>query len=71
MAFGNSLSQNKPENCKYPNPNNFCGGFALNAVLADISPKFDNPMAIYCKIQEYQTYSHNLTYKPHSNHFRG
>ena len=56
MAFGNSLSQNKPENCKYPNPNNFCGGFALNAVLADISPKFDNPMAIYCKIQEYQTY---------------
>ena len=56
MAFGNSLSQNKPENCKYPNPNNFCGGFALNAIIVDISPEFDDPMAIYCKIQEYQTY---------------
>lgn len=54
MAFGNSLSQNRLEDCKYPNPNNFCGGFALNAVLAEITPKFNNPMTVYCKIQEYQ-----------------
>ncbi len=59
MAFGNSLSQNKPENCKYPNPNNFCGGFALNAVLAELrtGTGFNNPMEVYCKIQEYQTYN--------------
>lgn len=57
MAFGNSLSQNEPENCKYPSPNNFCGGFALNAVLAEIISEFNNPMTVYCKIQEYQTYN--------------
>ena len=57
MCFGKGLSQNESENCKYPNPNNFCGGFALNAVLAEIISEFNNPMTVYCKIQEYQTYN--------------
>ena len=38
MCFGNKLNQNRPEHCitPFPTPNNFCGGFALNAVLVDL-----------------------------------
>ena len=59
MCFGKGLSQQKAEDCMYPHPNNFCGGFALNAVLAELrtGTGFNNPMEVYCKIQEYQTYN--------------
>lgn len=53
MCFGKGLSRNEPENCKYPNPNNFCGGFALNAVLTALE-KDTSPMCVYTQIQEYQ-----------------
>ena len=38
MCFGNKLNQKRPEHCitPFPTPNNFCGGFALNAVLVDL-----------------------------------
>lgn len=56
MCFGKKLSQDEPGDCMspFPTPNNFCGGFALNAVLTEISPELINPMAVYYKIQEYQ-----------------
>lgn len=55
MCFGKGLSQNKADHYvyPYPYPNNFCGGFALNAVLADMM-RGSSPMAVYMLIQEYQ-----------------
>ena len=51
MAFGKKLCQSK----ELPNPNNYCGGFAMCAVLNDIA-KSDGikPMDIYKAIQEFQ-----------------
>lgn len=56
MCFGKNRNQNDPEQCRYPNPNNFCGGFALNAVLSDLAEleEFDDAMNVYCQIQTYQ-----------------
>lgn len=56
MCFGKNKCQNNPEHCRYPSPNNFCGGFALNAVLSDLDELegIDDPMKVYCQIQEYQ-----------------
>lgn len=55
MCFGKGLNQNKSEHCKYPSPNNCCGGFALNAVLAELITGFNNPNEVYDTIQTYQT----------------
>ena len=53
MCFGRNKCQNNPEHCKYRNPNNCCGGFALNAVLVELK-KPDDPMEVYEEIQKYQ-----------------
>ena len=55
MCFGKGLSQDRADHYvyPYPYPNNFCGGFALNAVLADMM-RGSSPMAVYMLIQEYQ-----------------
>lgn len=55
MCFGKGLNQNKSEHCEYPSPNNCCGGFALNAVLAELITGFNNPNEVYNTIQTYQT----------------
>jgi len=49
MCFGRKHCQRKYE----PIDNNYCGGFALNAVLAELGQPND-PMAVYNKIQQYQ-----------------
>lgn len=52
MCFGNRKCQNDPE---YPSPNNYCGGFALSAILVELRiPGTDDPLVVYGKIQEYQ-----------------
>lgn len=48
MAFGKNLSQSKEET----NPNNYCGGFAMYAILADLFG--DGPKGVYDEIQEFQ-----------------
>lgn len=55
MCFGNKLNQNRPEHCitPFPTPNNFCGGFALNAVLVDLGSGM-RPIEVYMRIQDYQ-----------------
>ena len=55
MCFGNKLSQKRPEHCitPFPTPNNFCGGFALNAVLVDLGSG-TRPIEVYMRIQDYQ-----------------
>ena len=55
MCFGNKLSQKRPEHCitPFPTPNNFCGGFALNAVLVDLGSD-TYPIEVYMRIQDYQ-----------------
>lgn len=55
MCFGNKLNQNRPEHCitPFPTPNNFCGGFALNAVLVDLGSG-TRPIEVYMRIQDYQ-----------------
>lgn len=55
MCFGNKLSQKRPEHCitPFPTPNNFCGGFALNAVLVDLG-NGTCPIEVYMRIQDYQ-----------------
>lgn len=55
MCFGNKLNQNRPEHCitPFPTPNNFCGGFALNAVLVDLGSG-THPIEVYMRIQDYQ-----------------
>lgn len=55
MCFGNKLNQNRPEHCitPFPTPNNFCGGFALNAVLVDLGSG-TLPIEVYMRIQDYQ-----------------
>ena len=55
MCFGKGLNQNKSEHCEHPSPNNCCGGFALNAVLAELITGFNNPNEVYNTIQTYQT----------------
>lgn len=55
MCFGNKLNQKRPEHCitPFPTPNNFCGGFALNAVLVDLGSG-TCPIEVYMRIQDYQ-----------------
>lgn len=55
MCFGNKLNQNRPKHCitPFPTPNNFCGGFALNAVLVDLGSG-TYPIEVYMRIQDYQ-----------------
>lgn len=55
MCFGNKLNQNRPEHCitPFPTSNNFCGGFALNAVLVDLGSG-TRPIEVYMRIQDYQ-----------------
>lgn len=55
MCFGNKLNQKRPEHCitPFPTPNNFCGGFALNAVLVDLGSG-TYPIEVYMRIQDYQ-----------------
>lgn len=55
MCFGNKLNQKRPEHCitPFPIPNNFCGGFALNAVLVDLGSG-TCPIEVYMRIQDYQ-----------------
>ena len=55
MCFGNKLNQNRPEHCitPFPTHNNFCGGFALNAVLVDLGSG-TCPIEVYMRIQDYQ-----------------
>lgn len=55
MCFGNKLNQNRPKHCitPFPSPNNFCGGFALNAVLVDLGSG-TCPIEVYMRIQDYQ-----------------
>ena len=55
MCFGNKLNQNRPKHCitPFPTPNNFCGGFALNAVLVDLGSG-TCPIEVYMRIQDYQ-----------------
>lgn len=50
MPFGNRLSQNEPGDCMspFPTPNNFCGGFALNAVLVDLG-RGTCPIEVYIR----------------------
>lgn len=52
MCFGNKLNQNRPEHCitPFPTPNNFCGGFALNAVLVDLGSG-TCPIEVYMRPQ--------------------
>lgn len=51
MAFGKNLCQNDE---KYtPRPNNYCGGFAMSAILADLNDGID-PIEVYDEIQEIQ-----------------
>lgn len=54
MCFGNKLNQNRPKHCitPFPTPNNFCGGFALNAVLVDLGSG-TRPIEVYMRIQDY------------------
>ena len=51
MCFGKNKSQN--DEMYKPRPNNYCGGFALYAVLADMI-EIDNPKDVYDQIQKYQ-----------------
>lgn len=55
MFIGNKLNQNRPKHCitPFPTPNNFCGGFALNAVLVDLGSG-TCPIEVYMRIQDYQ-----------------
>lgn len=55
MCFGRNLSQDEPGDCMspFPTPNNFCGGFALNAVLVDLR-RGTCPIEVYIRIQDYQ-----------------
>lgn len=55
MCFGKKLSQDEPGDCMspFPTPNNFCGGFALNAVLVDLG-RGTCPIEVYIRIQDYQ-----------------
>ena len=55
MCFGNKLNQNRPKHCitPFPTSNNFCGGFALNAVLVDLGSG-TCPIEVYMRIQDYQ-----------------
>ena len=55
MCFGNKLNQNRPKHCitPFPTPNNFCGGFALNAVFVDLRSG-TCPIEVYMRIQDYQ-----------------
>ena len=55
MCFGNKLNQNRPKHCitPFPTPNNFCGGFALNAVLVDLGSGTCH-IEVYMRIQDYQ-----------------
>ena len=55
MCFGTKLNQNRPKHCitPFPTPNNFCGGFALNAVLVDLGSG-TCPIEVYMRIQDYQ-----------------
>lgn len=55
MCYGNKLNQNRPKHCitPFPTPNNFCGGFALNAVLVDLGSD-TYPIEVYMRIQDYQ-----------------
>lgn len=55
MCFGNKLNQNRPKHCitPFPTPNNFCGGFALNAVFVDLGSG-TCPIEVYMRIQDYQ-----------------
>lgn len=55
MAFGNNNCQNRPD---YPAGNNYCGGFALCAILNDINSEKGvpllEPLAVYNQVQEKQ-----------------
>ena len=55
MAFGNNNCQNGPD---YPAGNNYCGGFALCAILNDINSEKGvpllKPLDIYNQVQEKQ-----------------
>lgn len=54
MSFGNGKSQSEPADCQFVDLNNFCGGFAANAILSDLSPNTENPMETYQRIQFFQ-----------------
>lgn len=58
--FGNGKSQNNPQDCSWIGSNNFCGGFAANAILADMGATQETPMETYCRIQEKQIASFNF-----------
>lgn len=49
MCFGKNLCQKSYE----PKDNNYCGGFALNAVLVDMG-RGTCPIEVYMRIQDYQ-----------------
>ena len=53
MAFGNGYCQNETG---YPAGNNYCGGFALCAILNDIESKELEPLVVYGQVQEKQKY---------------
>ncbi len=54
MSFGNGKSQSNPADCQFAGVNNFCGGFAADAILSDIAPNTGNPMGTYQRIQAFQ-----------------
>ncbi len=51
MSFGNGKSQSNPADCQWEESNNFCGGFALNAILTDLRVTNKTPMYTYWEIQ--------------------
>lgn len=67
MCFGNNMSQ-KDDDKFDPVPNNYCGGFALDAVLTDGKPKNANPKGTYDKIMDKQKKG-NLTSRTYSSQF--
>ncbi len=62
MCFGNGQKQG---DCS-PKHNNYCGGFALDAVLTDGKPEYANPKVTYDKIMDKQKKS-NLTSRTYSS----
>lgn len=50
MAFGNNLKQADVQ----PFPNNYCGGFAMSAVMSDFLNQDTDPIAVYNEIQNFQ-----------------
>lgn len=67
--FGNRKSQNNPQDCSWIGSNNFCGGFAANAILADMRATQETPMETYCRIQEKQIASFDFKLQPITTNF--